>query len=380
MKIINQIKKLTLSVAALGVIVSAQASAIPDTANVLEFGNDNLLFVANSNSGSILAYELPKMKANTKSQSYNLEGLGSKIADKLNIDEKSIRYNDIAVHPVTKNVYIALSTVSKDKLKSNVIKVNHAGDVSIVQLNKLPHTKKQLLNTADDKVKFWRDIPASSLTITDLDYSNGTLYVSGLSTGEFSSTLRKVDYPFTKNNNSSNIEIYHTVHNQTETRAPIRAMTILNLDGEQTVVAAYTCTPLVTIPVNKLKDGAHVKGKTIAELGYGNTPLDVIKFTAPNEQQKMEDYILVFNKERNADLISVADLTAANKKEGLSTPHMWAPAGVKTRPLPLANVLQADDQDEQFIVTLKRNLTTGDIDLLSYRKGAFFRLNDFISP
>jgi hypothetical protein len=47
--------------------------------------------------------------------------------------------------------------------------------------------------------------------------------------------------------------------------------------------------------------------------------------------------------------------------------------------LPLGGVLQAADQDEQFIVTLKRNLTTGDVDLVSYRKGAFFRLNDFIS-
>jgi len=188
-----------------------------------------------------------------------------------------------------------------------------------------------------------------------------------------------VSYPFDQSETTSNVEIYHTVHNQTETRAPIRAMTVLDLDGVETVVAAYTCTPLVTIPTGELSDGAHVKGKTIAELGYGNTPLDVIHFSAPNQQQQMEDFVLVVHKERSADLIRVADLAKANKAEGLSTPEMWAQAGVATRSVPLAGVLQAADQDEQFIATLKRNLTTGDIDLISFRKGAYFRLNDFIS-
>lgn len=192
-------------------------------------------------------------------------------------------------------------------------------------------------------------------------------------------TMDQLPYPFDKSETTANVEIYHTVHNQTETRAPIRAMTVLNLDGVETVVAAYTCTPLVTIPAEQLTDGAHVKGKTIAELGYGNTPLDVIHFTAPNKHHQMEDFVLVLHKERSADLIRVADLANANRAEGLSTPEMWAQAGVPTRSVPLAGVLQAADQDEQFIATLKRNLTTGDIDLVSFRKGAYFRLNDFIS-
>ena len=117
----------------------------------------------------------------------------------------------------------------------------------------------------------------------------------------------------------------------------------------------------------------------MAELGYGNTPLDVIHFSAQNHQKQMEDYVLVIHKERSADLIRVADLAKANSQPGLSTPEMWAKAGVPTRPVPLAGVLQAADQDAQFIATLKRNLTTGDIDLVSFRKGAYFRLNDFIS-
>lgn len=366
-------------VSAAVVSMQANADAVPTSATILEFAEANTLFVADSDSSNIFAYQLPDMKPAKESQGYNLIGAGSKIADLLGVSPTKISYHDIAIHPKSKEAYISVSYLMNSKKVSALIKANQAGDFEKVNLTEYKHTVKTLAKTADDSVKFWRDIPATTLAITDLDYVNGTLYVSSLSTGEFASTLRKVSYPFTDADSSSNIEIYHTVHNQTETRAPIRAMEVLNLDGVETVVAAYTCTPLVTIPTASLSDGAHVKGKTVAELGYGNTPLDVIHFTATDHTQKQEDYVLVINKERSADLIKVADLTAANKKEGLSTPEMWAKAGVPTRPIPLSGVLQAADQDVQFIATLKRNITTGDIDLVSYRKGAYFRLNDFIS-
>ncbi len=359
---------------------NSHAGATPVSATILEFAENNTLFVADSDGGQILAYQLPAMKPAKASASYNLEGAGTKIAKLLGVDGRSISYHDIAIHPDSKEAYISLSMAENGKRTPAIIRANQAGSFTKVDLSSMPNTVKNLTNTASDNVKFWRDIPATTLGITDLDYVNGTLYVSSLSTGEFASTLRKVSYPFDKSATTANIEIYHTVHNQTETRAPIRAMTVLNLNGIETVVAAYTCTPLVTIPTSDLKNGAHVKGKTIAELGYGNTPLDVINFSAFNQQQqKMEDFVLVIHKERSADLIRVADLVEANKKESLSTPEMWAKAGVPTRPVPMVGVLQAADQDEQFIATLKRNMETGDIDLVSFRKGAYFRLDDFIS-
>ena len=366
-----------VSIAAVSANVSANAT--PLSATILEFAEPNTLFVADSDSSKIFAYELPKVTANSGSESYNLEGAGTAIAKLLGVATTAVSYHDIAIHPTSKEAFITVSYLQGDDKVSALIKANQKGDFQKVDLSQYKYSVKELTKTADDSVKFWRDIPATTLAITDLDYVNGTLYVSSLSTGEFASTLRKVQYPFTDLDTSSNIEIYHTVHNQTETRAPIRAMEVINLNGVETVVAAYTCTPLVTIPTAALSDGAHVKGKTIAELGYGNTPLDVLKFTVTDHTQKQEDFVLVINKERSADLIRVADLVEANSKEGLSTPEMWAKAGVPTRPVPLSGVLQAADQDGQYIATLKRNMGTGDIDLVSYRKGAYFRLNDFIS-
>src|SRR6266568_4972703 len=48
--------------------------------------------------------------------------------------------------------------------------------------------------------------------------------------------------------------------------------------NEPTLLAAYTCTPLVEFPLSDLKPGAKVKGKTIAELGNRNRPIDMIVY------------------------------------------------------------------------------------------------------
>ena len=51
----------------------------------------------------------------------------------------------------------------------------------------------------------------------------------------------------------------------------------------------------------------------------------------------------------------------------------------RSTPLPLAGVRHVADQDAQFLLALRRDLDTGAMELVSFRKGSFFRLSDFIS-
>ena len=99
--------------------------------------------------------------------------------------------------------------------------------------------------------------------------------------------------------------MYHAVHNQQETRAPIRTMAFEEINGKPTLIAAYTCTPLVSIPVSEIKEGSHIKAKTIAELGYGNTPIDMITFTAQEMDGSYDKKLLITNKQRSASVISL---------------------------------------------------------------------------
>ena len=65
------------------------------------------------------------------------------------------------------------------------------------------------------------------------------------------------------------------------------------VNGEQNLIAGYLCTPLVKFPVSDLKPGAKVMGRTIAELGNRNRPLDMIVY-----RKDGRDYLLMSNTSR----------------------------------------------------------------------------------
>ncbi|MGK0380158.1 MAG: hypothetical protein ACJA1Z_003991, partial [Patiriisocius sp.] len=54
-------------------------------------------------------------------------------------------------------------------------------------------------------------------------------------------------------------------------------------------------------------------------------------------------------------------------------------AGTARTTLPLTNLLQLDDQDDYHITTIKRNPDNGSLELLSYLKNVYFRLDEFVS-
>lgn len=361
---------------------NAALADAPMSATVLEFADPQTLFVADSLGGVIHAYQLPDAgEAPEASLPYNLLDFDLALANAVGGDARGIRYHDVEVHPVTQDAYVAATVMVDGTAQPAVVAVTRDGTVMPIDLATLPSTTFSIDDQPDDGVTFWRDIPAATFTVTDLDFANGELFISGLSTGEFASTLRRVPFPFDETSSSTGVEIYHAAHGQTETRAPIRAMSVLDIAGEPTVIAAYTCTPLVTIPVSDLADGANISGKTIAELGYGSTPLEVLSFTVFDRQGTAQPMVLVINREMDADLITLPALEEAAAGPAIVEPvaYLGDTAGVQTTPIPLSGVVQAAEQDAQFLLTLRRNLDTGTMDLVSFRKGAYLRLSEFVS-
>ena len=72
--------------------------------------------------------------------------------------------------------------------------------------------------------------------------------------------------------------MYHIAHDQYESRAPIRAMSIQEIDGEPQLIAAYTCSPIVLVPLSEIEDGAKISARTIMDYGNG-PPRDMIAYT-----------------------------------------------------------------------------------------------------
>jgi hypothetical protein len=107
---------------------------------------------------------------------------------------------------------------------------------------------------------------------------------------------------------TSTVEIWPPVHGQFETRAPIIKQLIREIGGEPYLFGVYGCTPLVRFPLGSLKDGAHVRGDVIGELGYGSNPLDMLSFTDPFDHK---EYLIVTIDARSSSRIAVADLGSA---------------------------------------------------------------------
>jgi hypothetical protein len=364
---------------------AAQAKARPTgstrvkSVSAMAFAPDGKLIVADWRSGALHALSLPPAP-DAKERPFNVRDLSDRLAAAFGIRADQLRVTASTLHGASQTVVLAVALGRKSDAPVGLVVVDVAGRVTRVPLDEAVAASQPLTAVPADG-QLWGRQPARTLTVTDLKAHGNELIVAGLTGASFASTLRRIPYPFSGSGSAAAVEMYHAVHNQIETRAPVRTFSIIDVAGEPTLLAAYTCTPLVTVPMAALKDGAKVRGKTIAELGFGNTPLDMLPFSIDYKGQK-SDWVLVANSAKAADLISLPDVVAAAQAPGLSQP-VAAPfnqhAGVKTIPLPITNVQRLMDQGPQFLMALRRLPEDGQLELVSIRKGAFFRLSDFVN-
>jgi hypothetical protein len=216
------------------------------------------------------------------------------------------------------------------------------------------HSHYSLLDGAgsiDKLVKRAKERGMNSLAITDIDYYDGEIFVAGISNEEFSSKLRRIKFPFDGSRKTASIEIWHAVHAQYETRAPIITQTIVELNNKPNLIAIYACTPVVRIPIDQLTDGARVRGEMIGEMGYGNTPIDIVNFT--HAWDKTQN-VLVTNTNRSAVQIAVDSLaSAAPMPHGEGIKPVFSVAGVEQYPLPMSGTLHLDTINDDWAVAIR---------------------------
>jgi len=258
------------------------------TAGRLAFGPNGILFVGDSVGGSIVALDTNDQTAPTSTAKTDVQGIDAKIAALVGVTPDQIMINDVKVNPLSKNVYLSASRGRGPDAVPLIVRVDTSGNVSTLPLDNVKHAAVSL-DDAPVSNPTGRQNPRTQ-TITDMAFVNGNLMVAGLSNEEWSSALRSIPYPFTSADRGATVQIWHASHGRYETAAPVRTFVPYTIAGQQYILAAYTCTPLVKIPVSSLKPGAQVKGVTIADLGSGNQPLDMVPY-----KKDGHDYILVAN-------------------------------------------------------------------------------------
>jgi hypothetical protein len=347
------------------------------------FGPESTLFVADWKEAKVHAFQLDPA-ARDQGKQFNVMDLGAVLATLVGDAEPEIE--DMAMRPGTDEAYVAVS-VGTAKTPA-IIMVKSDGSARALDFKSLKSSESPLGLAPDETLEFWDHIPERSFTVTDMKWRDGHLYVAGLSNQDFASSLRVIPYPFDGKSTIVSVEIYHASHDEIETRAPIRAMTFAELDGSPYLVAAYTCTPVVTIPLESLKNGAHVRGKTIGELGSRNTPSRMLSYTAATDGDRKDagsgkttSYIMLTNIHRGADVMPLSSVEEANRGPGLTT-HVGRgaqpPEAVHSLKSEYASTLSIDNQNERFFVVLRRDLRTGHSQLVSFDKQAGFRRTDIV--
>jgi hypothetical protein len=284
---------------ALGAPGMTAGKASLKSAGALAFGPEGILFVGDSIGAAIYAIDTDDRGA--AAGKIEVKGINEKIAALLGTAPDQILINDVAVNPVSKNVYLSVSRGRGPDAAAVILCVDGAGKVSELALDDVKHSMVALPNPADFKAT--RGGNQRMEAITGLAYLKGNVIVAGLSNEEFSSNLRSIPFPFQQASKGAAIEIYHGSHGRFETNAPVRTFVAYTINNQPNILAAYTCTPLVRIPVSDLQAGHKVKGTTIAELGNHNRPLDMIVY-----HKDGKDFLLMANSSRGVMKMSAAGL------------------------------------------------------------------------
>jgi hypothetical protein len=291
---------LTGALFTMGMVQAADPSAsfkkgTPDikSAGPLAFGPEGILFVGDTQGAAVFAIETGDRATTGAKSAVEMKDVAGKIAAMLGTDAKQVMVNDLAVNPLSGNVYLSVSRGRGTNAIPVIVRVKPDGKLDEVSMENIRFAKAEIPNAPAPGVKV-RGQEQRNESITDLAFADGRLFVAGLSNEEFSSRLIAIPYPFSGEGvDGAAVEIYHGAHGQIETKSPIRTFVTYKIGSEPYMLAAYTCTPLVKVPVSELKSGAHVKGTTIAELGNRNRPLDMIVY-----QKDGNDFILMANSSR----------------------------------------------------------------------------------
>jgi hypothetical protein len=305
------------AISALTLIASPAIAALTDgmtegnaalkSAGPLAFGPEGILFVADTKAASVVAIATGDTKAG-EAKPLKVEGIAQKVSGLLGTAADQILINDMAVNPASRNVYLSVSRGRGPDAVPVIIRVKGSGEVEAVSLEKVKFSRAELPDAPADAVtgEGRRQSNPRTESITDIGFLEDRVLIAGLSNEEFASTLRAVTFPFKKVEGGTSVEIYHGAHGKFETRAPVRTFVPFIVGTEPSLLAAYTCTPLVQFPIRELKPGAKIKGKTIAELGNRNRPLDMISYQKDGKQ-----FLLLANSSRGVMKIATDKIAEA---------------------------------------------------------------------
>jgi hypothetical protein len=327
-----------------GVAETGQSPALTSV-GPLAFAADGTLFAADNQAASVYALDLGAQGTGAAPGAKAIANLDQALAAMLGTAASEVAITDLAVHPRSRNAFVAVMRGQGAAAAPALFRIDGNGKIDLVSLQSMKFSKVDLPNAPAANTTGRRNPRAE--TVTDMALVDGQLWVAGLSNEEFASKLRAIPYPFNQVDRGASVEIFHGNHNAVETRSPVYTFVPYTLNGQANLIAGYLCTPLVKFQVSGLKPGEKVRGTTIAELGAGNRPIDMLLY-----KKNGADFLLMSNTSHGVMKIATAGFAEAKPiTEAVTSPTGGVPFEKVTA---MQGVQQMDLLDAQNSIVIAR--------------------------
>ena len=317
----------------------------------LAFAPDGTLFAADTQGAAIVALDLGAQANGGAAGAKGLDAIDEKLAALLGTGASEVVITDLAVHPKTRNAYVSVMRGQGAGAAAALFRVDGswrdrqraAPDAAIPARRDPERARRE--SHARGPIPARRSSPTWRLRMAASGWP-----VCPTKSSRPSCARSRIRSPASMPGTS--VEIYHGNHKAVETRSPVNAFVPYTLNGEQYLLAGYTCTPLVKFPISNLKPGQKVRGVTIAEFGAGNRVLDMIVY-----RKGGQEFLLTTNNSRGVMKIPTNTFAAAAP--------ITAPVETETGGVPfekvttMTGIQQLDKLDDNNSIVVARTAAGG---------------------
>ena len=118
-------------------------------AGALTFSDDGILFVGDNHNGAIYAFEIPGEEPPGQTVPRSIRNIDAKIAELLGVRLGAVEINDLAVHPISNEIYISVTRIESFASQPAIVTISADQDISLLDTSSLSFQKQGLTEFPD---------------------------------------------------------------------------------------------------------------------------------------------------------------------------------------------------------------------------------------
>ena len=135
-------------------VPSSEPSVDMTFAGALTFSEDGILFVGDNHNGAVYAFEVPGEQHLGQTFPRSIRNIDARIAELLGVREGAVEINDLAVHPVSKEIYISITRIESFASQPAIVKISTDQGISLLDTSSVAFQKQLLTEFPEGNTQF----------------------------------------------------------------------------------------------------------------------------------------------------------------------------------------------------------------------------------